>query len=204
LDHDPYRLRQETDPMPTMTLPAPEIKSAPDADGIRLARRPFTAVELRAAGAAADAIILIDPADPLVVRYADRSRGFSPAMDRIDRAIQARHDAELIDAARALGRQDAEDGLRRDPGLETAAECQAYCNARNARLRELADLPTEADREWAAGQHADAEGLTERDEDHFDIVLYTVSALDHLLDSIDDRADEAAAQDLYGAGLLPV
>jgi hypothetical protein len=162
------------------------------------------------------------PLEPsgLVVRYADRGRGFSRAMDEIDAAL-ARWpadadlrevapdpagllDPELIDAARALGRSDAEDGLLWDPGLETSAECLAYCCARNSRRRELAEMPFEADREWVAGQHEDAEGLTARDECHFDIVLFTVSAPDHLLDSLDGRAEEAAAQDLYGAGLLPV
>jgi hypothetical protein len=128
----------------------------------------------------------VDPADPLVVRYADRSRGFSPAMDRIDESL-ARRAAELIDAARALGRQDAEDGLRRDPGFRTGPESLAYCIARNDRLRELADLPTEADREWVAGQHDDAEGLTADEAGRFELAVSTCSALDRLLD---ERAEE--------------
>jgi hypothetical protein len=95
-----------------------------------------------------------------------------------------------LDAARALGRQDAEDGRRRDPGLETSAESLAYCLARDARLRELAELPIDADREWLAGQHADGEGLTADEESRFELAVSTVSALDHLLDQVaGDRPD---------------
>jgi hypothetical protein len=107
-----------------------------------------------------------------------------------------------IAAARVLGRSDAEDGIQRDPGLETPAECLAYCCARNSRRRELAELPIDADREWLAGQHDDREGLTDREAERFAIDLVTVSALDRLLDSIDDRAEEGAALDRLERGCL--
>jgi hypothetical protein len=95
-----------------------------------------------------------------------------------------------LDAARALGRTDAEAGVRRDPGLHSRAECLAYCVARDDRRRELAELPAEADREWAASMNDDASGLTADDEARLELSAGTVSALDVLLATLDRDPEE--------------
>jgi hypothetical protein len=139
-----------------------------------------------------------------------------PAWTDVDAWTLGSDPLSPLESARALGRSDAERGLRRDPGHETSAECLAYACARNRRLRELAELligempspepdhdaaaPSLADLDWAA-RHDDSEGLTEREAERLAVEMFTDSALDVLLGSIDDRADEAAAQDRLERGV---
>jgi hypothetical protein len=95
------------------------------------------------------------------------------------------------------------------PGYCDCALCEDAHAAALARSLGLDDEdpgepPTDADRAWLAAQHDDGEGLTEREVERCGLAPYTVSALDRFLGDLDDRAEEAAAQDLYQAGLLPV
>jgi len=60
-----------------------------DASSPPAPRRPFGAAELRAAGERSDAIELVDPSDPLIVRYPD-DRGFNRALREIDARLASR------------------------------------------------------------------------------------------------------------------